>query len=213
MAAELLPGIHWLGHATFRIEMEQLVIYFDPWEIKQDQPKADLILITHGHHDHCSPDDVAKLLKSGTVVVATTSCLEKLGLDETGIHAVKAGDKLVAKGVEIQVVPSYNVGKQFHTEEYGGVGYVIRVNDTRIYHAGDTDLIPEMKEIKTDIALLPIGGTYTMNIEEAAAAVSRIKPRIAVPMHYGRIVGEIDDAHRFAQLVEDAEVAVLPEEE
>jgi len=127
-------------------------------------------------------------------------------------QVVQPGDKIAEKGVLIEAMPAYNIGKLFHPETAGNVGYVLTVADMRIYHAGDTDLIPEMNDIKADIALLPIGGTYTMNVEEAVAAVKRIKPRVVVPMHYGRIVGETDDAHRFAQLVEEAEVAILPEE-
>lgn len=212
MAAELLPGFHWLGHATFRIESKRLVLYFDPWQLKGTPPKADIIFITHDHYDHCSPEDVAKLVKPETVIVAPEACLSKLTQGAGQLKAVQVGDRLAVKEVEVEVVPAHNVGKRFHPESAGNVGYIVVVDGTRIYHAGDTDLIPEMAELEVDIALLPIGGTYTMNVEEAAAAVTRLRPRIAVPMHYGRIVGEEDDAHRFAQLVEDAEVAILPEE-
>jgi len=211
MAVELLPGFHWLGHATFRIEAKHLVLYFDPWQIKAGQPKADLILITHDHYDHCSPEDVARLLKGETVVVGTEACKSKLAEGVSQFHTVKPGDRTTVGDVAVEVVPAYNVSKRFHPESAANVGYVVTVDELRIYYAGDTDLIPEMSQINADIAILPIGGTYTMNVE-AAAAVKRIKPRIVVPMHYRRIVGEQDDAHRFAQLVEDAEVAVLPEE-
>ena len=212
MAAELLPGFHWLGHATFRIEAQNLVIYTDPWQIKPGQPKADLILITHDHHDHCSPEDIGRLARADTVMVAPQAAMAKLE-KEPGVKKVVApGDKLVAKGVAIEAVPAYNVGKCFHPASARNVGYVISVAGVRIYDTGDTDLIPEMGQVEADIVLLPIGGTYTMNVEEAVAAVKRIKPRIVVPMHYGRVVGEMDDAHRFSQLVEDTEVAILPEE-
>jgi len=110
-------------------------------------------------------------------------------------------------------VPAYNVGKRFHPASSEGVGYLIELEEGVLYHAGDTDSIPEMDGLAVDIALLPIGGTYTMNVQEAVEAVSRIKPRVVVPMHYGRIVGELDDAHRFAELVKEAEVAILPEED
>ena len=212
MAAELLPGFHWLGHATFRIELGDVVLYFDPWQLKASQPKADIILITHDHHDHCSPEDVAKLFKADTTIVGTESCLAKLGSECGQRKLARPGDRFSLKGVTIEVVPAYNVSKRFHPETARNAGYVIAVAGVRVYHAGDTDLIPEMAQVSADVALLPIGGTYTMNAEEAAAAVKRIKPRIVVPMHYGRTVGEMDDAHRFAQLVEDSEVAVLPEE-
>lgn len=211
MATQLLPGFHWLGHASFRIELANLVIYIDPWQIKAPQPKADIILITHDHHDHCSPEDVAKIAKQDTAILATEAAIAMLEKQPGHKRAVQAGETIAVKGIEIEVVPAYNVSKRFHPDPAVNVGYVIAA-DVRIYHAGDTDLIPEMGQIEADVVLLPIGGTYTMNAEEAAAAVSRIKPRIAVPMHYGRVVGELDDAHRFAQLVDDAEVAILPEE-
>jgi len=209
---ELLPGFHWLGHASFRLEAQNLVIYLDPWQVKPGQPKADVILLTHDHHDHCSPDDIARLAKPDTAIVGTEACIAKLEKEPGQKRAVKPGDQVTVKGVVIEAVPAYNVSKRFHPEAAANVGYVVALAGVRIYHAGDTDLIPEMGQINADIALLPIGGTYTMNVEEAAAAVKRIRPRIVVPMHYGRIVGELDDAHRFAQLVEEAEVAILPEE-
>ena len=212
MAAELLPGFHWLGHASFRIEAQKLVVYFDPWQLRGNQPKADLIFITHDHHDHCSPEDVLRLLKPDTVVVAPEDCLAALQPLGAQVQVVRVGDRLTLKGVSVEVVPAYNLGKHFHPQEPANVGYIITLGDMRVYHAGDTDLIPEMAQIKADIALLPVGGTYTMDAKEAAQAVARIRPRIAVPMHYGRIVGDVDDAHRFAQLVQDSEVAILPEE-
>jgi len=212
MAAELLPGFHWLGHASFRIEAGNLVFYFDPWQLKPNQPKADVILITHEHDDHCSPEDVAKIARADTVVVGTQLALDKLAKEPGHKKVVRPGDEVTVKSALIRAVPAYNISKRFHPDPGQNVGYVVTIAGVSIYFAGDTDLIPEMGEIEADIVMLPIGGTYTMNVEEAAAAVARIKPRIAVPMHYGRIVGELDDAHRFAQLVENAEVAILPEE-
>lgn len=212
MAAELLPGFHWLGHSTFRIEAQNLVIYLDPWQIKASQPKADVILLTHEHYDHCSVEDVAKLAKPDTTIIGIAACIAKLEKEAGQKKIVKPGDRITVKGVSVEVVPAYNVSKRFHPKTAAHVGYILTLAGVRIYAAGDTDLIAEMEQVNADIALLPIGGTYTMNVEEAAAAVKRIKPRIVVPIHYGRIVGELDDAHRFAQLVDDAEVAILPEE-
>jgi L-ascorbate metabolism protein UlaG (beta-lactamase superfamily) len=212
MVAELLPGFHWLGHATFRIETGNLIIYFDPWQLKANPPKADIILLSHDHYDHCSAEDVAKIARADTVIVGTQACLDKMEKEAGQKRLVRPGDELTARSAHIRAVPAYNVSKRFHPDPGMNVGYVVTVSGVSIYFAGDTDLIPEMSNTHADIAMLPIGGTYTMNVEEAAAAVSRIKPRIAVPMHYGRVVGELDDAHRFAQLVDDAEVAILPEE-
>ena len=212
MAAGLLPGIHWLGHSTFRVEAGQKVLYFDPWELRDGSPKADLILISHDHYDHCSPEDVKRIWKSDTLLVGTKACLDRLGLDPAHTKAVKPGDRLSLLGLDIEVVPAYNVGKDFHPQTGQGVGYIVEIGGRRVYFAGDTDVIPEMAGLKVDVALLPIGGTYTMNVSEAAEAVRRLKPTVVVPMHYGRIVGEPDDAHRFALAVEGAEVAILPEE-
>jgi L-ascorbate metabolism protein UlaG (beta-lactamase superfamily) len=212
MAAELLPGFHWLGHATFRIEASNLVLYFDPWQLKPAQPKADIIFITHDHHDHCSPEDVAKIARPDTIVIGPPAAIAALEKEPGQRRAVALGEEFTVRSVAVRVVAAYNVSKRFHPDTTNNVGYVVAIGGVRIYHAGDTDLIPEMGQIQADVVLLPIGGTYTMNPEEAAAAVRRIGPRIAIPMHYGRVVGELDDAHRFAQLVEDAEVAVLPEE-
>lgn len=201
-------NIHWLGHDTFRIEGEQL-IYTDPFNIKK-KDKADIILITHEHRDHCSPDDVKKIQGPETVIVATSDCAAKL---KGNIKVVKPGDKIEIKGVKIEAVPSYNTNKQFHTKDRGWVGYVFTVKDQRVYLAGDTDHIPEMKNIKADIALLPVSGTYVMTAEEAAQAALDIKPKAAIPMHYGSIVGTKDDALKFAEKLKGKiDVVILPEE-
>jgi L-ascorbate metabolism protein UlaG (beta-lactamase superfamily) len=191
----MLKKIHWLGHDCFRIDAEN-VIYFDPLELKQGSAPADIILITHEHFDHCSPKDVAKIQKKGTVVVTTAGCAKKLS-GETKI--IKPGDTITVKGVKIEAVPAYNIDKKFHPKDAGWVGYVITVEGTRIYHAGDTDFIPEMKTIKTDIAFLPVSGTYVMTADEAVKAAEAIKPQVAIPMHYGSIVGSDKDAATFKQ--------------
>jgi len=205
--------VHWLGHATFRIEVGNRVLYIDPWEVKDDAPKADLILLTHEHHDHCSPEDVERIRKADTFIVGTQACLDKLEVDESHSLAIEAGEQATVQGIEIQAVPAYNTERSFHPRSAGNVGYLIRLEDGLLYHSGDTDAIPEMDGLTVDIALLPIGGTYTMNVQEAVEVVRRLKPRVVVPMHYGRIVGEPDDGHRFAELVDEAEVAILPEED
>jgi len=191
----MLKKIHWLGHDGFRIDSEN-VIYFDPLELKQGSVPADIILITHAHYDHCSPKDVAKIQKKETVIVTPADCGEKLSGD---IRTVKPGDTLTVKGVKIEAVPAYNITKQFHPKANGWVGYIVTVDGTRIYHAGDTDLIPEMKTFKVDIAFLPVSGKYVMTADEAAKAADVIKPQIAIPMHYEVIkdLGTTKDAETF----------------
>lgn len=204
----MVKDIHWLGHDTFRIEGER-VIYTDPFRIKR-KDTADIILITHEHYDHCSPDDVKRIQGPNTVIVATTDCAKKLSGD---IRTIKPGDKIKLEGIEIEAVPAYNTNKQFHTRERGWVGYIFTVRGQRIYIAGDTDYIPEMKTFKADIALLPVSGTYVMTADEAVQAALDIKPAIAIPMHYGSIVGSKKDAQRFADgLKGRVEVVILKEE-
>ena len=204
----MTKNIHWLGHDTFRIEGEQ-VIYTDPFKIKK-KGKADIILITHEHYDHCSPEDVKKIQGPDTVVVCPADCAAKL---QGNVKVVKPGDVLEIKGVKIEAVPSYNTNKQFHTKERGWVGYVFTSGGQRIYIAGDTDYIPEMKNIRADIALLPVSGTYVMTADEAAQAALDIKPKVAIPMHYGSIVGSKEDARRFAEKLKGKiDVVILQEE-
>ncbi|MDH4028211.1 MAG: MBL fold metallo-hydrolase [Nitrospirota bacterium] len=204
-----IDNIHWLGHDTFKITGEKTV-YTDPFKIKK-RDHADIILITHEHYDHCSVNDIKKLQGSGTTIVAPPDCADKLS---GNIRTVKPGDKLTVDGMEIEVVPSYNTDKQFHTRDRNWVGYIFTVNGRRIYLAGDTDHIPEMKTFKNiDIALLPVSGTYVMNADEAVKAALDINPKVAVPMHYNSIVGTEKDAGRFAEgLKGKIEVKILKEE-
>ena len=189
----LLEGITWLGHASFRIEAPEGVIYIDPWKLKDGVP-ADLILITHGHHDHFSPQDLKMLRKADTAIVSVADVTAQLQGDVT---TVRAGESVIVKGVQIEVIPAYNRHKQFHPQAAGGVGFIITAGGRRIYHAGDTDAIPEMADITADVALLPAGGKYTMNASEAAQAANLIKPAVAVPMHWGEVVGSRADAEAF----------------
>ncbi len=192
----MLENIHWLGHASIKISAERL-IYIDPWKLGKDEPTADLILITHAHYDHCSPEDVQKICGEQTTVVCPADCVEKL---PGKIETIRPGERLAVEGIQIEAVRAYNLNKAFHPRANGWVGYIVTVGGKRIYHAGDTDLIPEMEQLKVDVAMLPVGGTYTMDAREAAEAANRITPQVAIPIHWGDIVGSVRDAEKFSQL-------------
>jgi L-ascorbate metabolism protein UlaG (beta-lactamase superfamily) len=194
--------ITWLKHDAFLLKGDGIVVAIDPYELRSVPEKADLVLVTHDHFDHCDPNSVRLVAKPDAVVVAPQKAASKLGKN---VRVVKAGDVLTEKGVTIKVVPAYNVRperQRFHPKNYGGVGYLITLAGKTVYHPGDTDLIPEMDNLgQVDIALLPVSGTYVMDAQEAAEAVKRIKPTHVIPMHYGSIVGSKADAEKFAQLV------------
>jgi len=203
----MIERVHWLGHASFRIDGPP-VIYIDPWKLTGSPPPADLILVTHDHSDHCSPKDVARISRPGTAVVASQAAAKKLG---KGVQIVKAGDRLSVAGVTVEAVPAYNTTKTFHPKAAGYVGYIVDVGGERIYHAGDTDPIPEMAGLSVDILLVPVSGTYVADADQAAEIVRAVKPKIAVPMHIGDIVGSLADAERFKKLV-DCQVVILKKE-
>ena len=211
----MIDGLHWLGHDSFRID-GSCVVYVDPWKLPPGAPSADLILVTHEHFDHFSIEDIRKIAVPGTSVVGPQSVASQLAGEEIlTVIAVSAGDVVTAGSAVIAAVPAYNVdkyrspGELFHPREAGGVGYVVDLDGRRIYHAGDTDAIPEMRGVDCDIALVPVGGTYTMTVEEAASACSFLDAALVVPMHYGDIVGRHSDALRFAELCR-LPVAILP---
>jgi L-ascorbate metabolism protein UlaG (beta-lactamase superfamily) len=208
--------ISWLGHSGFRIEGSK-TIYIDPFGISGGG-EADIILITHEHFDHCSPEDLRKIASRNTVIVATPECRGQLGaLKVREVKTVRPGDELQVDGVQVKAVPAYNVdkyrapGRVYHPREEMKVGYIVTLDGVRIYHAGDTDRIPEMAGIQVDLALLPVSGTYVMTADEAAQATRTIKAEVAIPMHYGSIVGDEGDAERFRELA-SCRVEVLKRE-
>ena len=200
-------SLTWLGHDTFLIEGEKTV-YTDPYVLPANPKKADLILITHDHYDHCDPDKVKQIQKSDTVIVTTPDCARKL----TGnIKSIRPGQSVTIGDIAIKAIPAYNVGKQFHPKSSGWVGFVFKVSGTTFYIAGDTDFIPEMSGLKPDIALLPIGGKFTMDIDQAVEATFSIDPKIVVPMHYDTFGGIEADPNEFKEKVNDRNPAIRVE--
>lgn len=210
--------ITWLGHDSFRLGNGKTV-YIDPYQLKSPG-RADILLISHEHFDHLSLDDIRKVATADTSIVAAEQCVSELKKAKAReVIMIRPGEKKNVQGVDIEAVHAYNLNKinpgtkqPFHPRQDNKVGFVVVLNGVRIYHAGDTDAIPEMNNIRTDIALLPVSGTYVMTAEEAAQAVKMIKPKLAIPMHYGAIVGSIKDAERFRQLVKECEVKILNQE-
>ena len=198
---ELVTKLHWLGHDSFRLDGPP-VIYFDPWKLHGKQVPADLVLISHDHYDHCSPDDVKKVRGPKTLIVGSTGVAAKL----PGAQEIKPGERLTAAGIDIEAVAAYNLtkfrspGVPFHPKGAQHVGYIVTVGGVRLYFAGDTDQIPEMATIACDVALLPVSGIYVMTAEEAATAAHTLKPQIVVPMHIGAGIGTERDGLRFKEL-------------
>ena len=206
MVREVLKKITWLGHDGFAIHAGNTNIVIDPFQIGECD-RADIILVTHSHPDHCSIEDIDKIIKPATVIITEAESAKSLPGD---VRIVKVGDELTISGVQIEAVPAYNIDKDFHPQKNNWLGFIITVDGVRVYHAGDTDLIPEMDTFSVDIALLPVSGVYVMTADEAIEAARRLKPRIAIPMHYDSIVGSKKDAIKFKDALEGiCEVAIL----
>ncbi len=205
--------ISWLGHSGFLLENSKK-IYIDPFKISSNLPKADIILLTHGHYDHCSVEDIGKLVKNGTKIFVTPDGQSKITRFDAQIlmEVVSPGQEFDFGDIKISTVPAYNVDKPFHPKEEDFVGYLIKTNKLIIYHAGDTDKIPEMQKLtgfnQEFIALLPIGGRFTMDSSEAFEAAKLIKPTIAIPMHWGSFVGTREDALDFKELCNSCGIMV-----
>ncbi len=199
----MLDNIEVLYHSSIRIKRD-LVIYFDPFKINKEYNDADIIFITHNHYDHYSPEDIKKVRKKDTVVVAPIDLLDDLLLllfAKESIILVKPDEKYNVKGIDFKTIRAYNINKNFHLKEYNWVGYLVTIKDIIYYIAGDTDVTAENKQVKCDVAFVPVGGTYTMDYKEAAKFVNEIKPKIAVPTHYGEVVGSKEDGKNFSRLL------------
>lgn len=203
--------ISWLGNSGFLINNGKN-IYIDPYNMKSEK-KADIILITHSHYDHCSIADISKIIKQGTIIVLPANVQSKITKfdQEISMQVAEPGDKIDLGNVKLDVVNAYNTDKEFHPQQENWLGFVIKIENVIIYHAGDTDIIPEMEKLtgygkqgNEFIALLPVGGKYTMDAEQAAKAATIIKPTLAIPMHYASVAGTEEDAKKFCQLCQDA---------
>ena len=200
----MLEKVEVLYHSCIKFNLEK-TIYIDPFGIKKNSNDADIILITHSHFDHFSKEDIEKIKNENTIILATQDLYDKL-LDlqfkVENIVIVEPNNTYKVLGIEIKTVPAYNINKQFHPKQNNWVGYLLNLQNTLYYVAGDTDCNEDNKKIKCDVAFVPVGGTYTMTAIEAAELINYIKPKIAVPIHYGSIVGDKTDAENFIQHLE-----------
>ena len=188
--------IVWLGHASFRIDGEKATVYIDPWKLKNPKP-ADLVCITHSHFDHLSIEDIALIRKPSTVIIGPADCKANFG---ASFREIRPGQSINVGDINVEAYPAYNIDKDFHPQKNGWVGYVVEIDGVRIYHSGDTDKIPEMAEVRANVALLPVGGTYTMTVKQAGEAASMINTDYVVPMHCGDIVGTFENRNEFGSI-------------
>lgn len=210
--------INWYGHDAFTLE-KGTKICIDPFKLSKSID-ADIILISHDHFDHCSLEDLKKISSDKTTIVSAKECLSKLdNLKCREKLGITPGEEKTVNDVKIRAINAYNINKinpdtkrPFHPKEDNKVGFLIKINAVTIYHTGDSDHIPEMNDLRPDVLLIPVSGTYVMTAKEAAQAVEKIKPKIAIPMHYGTIVGSENDAKEFSQLVKSCDVNILTKE-
>ena len=199
----MLENIEVLYHSSIRISKNK-VIYIDPFKIDKNYNDADIVFITHDHFDHYSEEDIDKVINENTTIIIPEELLTKLlrkGINKNAIITVEPNKNYMVQGIKFETISAYNTNKTFHPKENGWVGYIIIINGIRYYIAGDTDITEENKQVKCDVAFVPVGGTYTMDFKEAAQLINEIKPKIAIPIHYGSIVGTEQDAIDFIRLL------------
>jgi len=201
----LVESLTWLGHSGFLIRAGRANVYIDPYRVPEGAPAADVILVTHHHYDHFSPQDVERLSKEGTWLIAPPTVAERVAGQVVSIAPGQLVEPDSVRGIDVRAVAAYNTskrdneGRPFHPREAGCLGYELNVRGERVYHAGDTDVIPEMDwVVGADVALLPVSGVHVMTALEAAEAARRIQPTVAVPMHWGGHIGSEKDAQTFA---------------
>ncbi len=203
----MIENISLIAHSAVKINCNNgKNIYFDPFELGKNYiGKAEYIFVTHSHYDHFSPEDILKIKTSETKIIAPKDLennIKELGFDDENILLVMPNENYIIDGIEFNTIPAYNINKDFHKKEYNWVGYIVNIDGKKIYIAGDTDNTEEAQNVNCDIACVPVGGTYTMTAEEAADLIKKIKPEIAIPIHYGSIVGTVEDAYNFKELLD-----------
>ena len=201
----MLENIQVLTHSSIKISKNK-TIYVDPFNIEKNYNDADIIFITHSHYDHYSEKDIEKVIRKNSFFVVPEDVKDELlqkGISNDKIISVKPNQTGEILGINFEVIPAYNVDKKFHPKEKNWVGYIIEIDGVRYYIAGDTDINEDNLKVKCDIAFVPVGGTYTMDFKEAAQFINQIKPKIAVPIHYGSIVGTEQDAEQFISLLDE----------
>ena len=199
----ILDNIEVLYHSCIKINKEK-IIYIDPYHIDKNYNDADIIFITHDHYDHYSEEDIDKVINENTTIIIPEELLTKLlrkGINKNAIITVEPNEKYVVQGIKFETIPAYNTNKPFHPKENNWLGYIIEIKGVRYYIAGDTDITEENKKVKCDVAFVPVGGTYTMDFKEAAQLINIIKPKFAIPVHYGSVVGSKQDATDFIKLL------------
>ena len=199
----MLEYIEVLCHSSIKINKEK-VIYIDPFKIEKNYNDADIVFITHDHYDHYSEEDIDKVINENTTIIIPEEMLTKIlrkGINKNAVITVESNKEYMVQGIKFETIPAYNTNKTFHPKENDWVGYIITLEGIRYYIAGDTDITEENRKVKCDVAFVPVGGTYTMDFKEAAQLINEIQPKIAIPIHYGSVVGTNQDATDFVKLL------------
>ena len=199
----MLENIEVLYHSSIRISKGK-IIYIDPFKIDKNYNDADIVFITHDHFDHYSEEDIDKVINENTTIIIPKELLTKIlrkGINKNAVITVESNKEYMVQGIKFETIPAYNTNKTFHPKENDWVGYIITLDGIRYYIAGDTDITEENRKVKCDVAFVPVGGTYTMDFKEAAQLINEIQPKIAVPIHYGSVVGKVQDAVDFVGLL------------